>query len=97
MKYLVIPLLALSLAQGCDKAPSQNGRFQILSTTYEDSDLSGKSGELKKQVSQKLGLFKLDTATGKVWRYNAYTFTSTDGVSSIGQWEDAEFTNKVKF
>jgi len=55
-------------------------RFQLLAAEYETAVVSPSSGTM---ISTK-GLFRIDTATGQVWKYSEIV---QKGTSGIMRWE----------
>lgn len=90
---LLIALVSVTLwtlpAQGqqADRPPSstgglQNGRFQLYQGSYEIRDEKNRSST---------GLFKVDTATGRVWRYEQDTLLSEKSSNAPkAKWVDVD-------
>jgi hypothetical protein len=74
MRKLIVILLAVPLLQGCNQ--QRPGRFQIVAGTYDeevntDNPTSEEHGILRYgYTTQKQGIFKIDTQTGRTWMYS---------------------------
>ena len=84
-------VIVLSLC-GCD-GPAKNGRYEIHSGVYED-EINFVNDPNRSSEHQKHVILKLDTQTGKTWRYFSSSLITTNEIISMQGW--AELTNSVK-
>jgi hypothetical protein len=79
MRKLIALLLIAPLLQGCrQKVP--NGRFQIVTGTY-DEIVGNYTPPHNDTPYQQHGIFKIDTQTGETWVYKDVVNIASDGTA----------------
>jgi hypothetical protein len=87
-RTLALAMLTTLMAQGCTRQ-SDNPRFEIVSATFDEVNVViPMSGDVTGASTPRHVIFKMDTQTGKTWRYYSHSVTSTNGVNAMEGWTE---------